>query len=125
MGLNFHIASFQVSESMPSWTSCSIFVHSFLQDSSSDSSYSSGDRYDVEYPPDGGVKAWLIVLACGILHLCSELVYFMFFNTIQIARIRNLRLAEPKDTYTEFMVFEDVRFAGGRRCHLEYCMDSI
>ena len=100
-----------------------LFISSRLfQDDSSDSSESSYARYTVENPPDGGVRAWLIVLACAVLHICSELVYFMFFNTIQIARNRNMRLTEPVDTYMEFMVFENVRFGGGRRVLRTFCI---
>lgn len=79
----------------------------------------------MEYPPDGGVRAWLIVLACAVLHICSELTYFVFYDTIEIARVRNPRLLPtPKDTYTEFMVFEDVRLAGGAY-HLHLQMNDI
>ncbi|KAL4227513.1 hypothetical protein ACF0H5_012957 [Mactra antiquata] len=69
-------------------------------------------NYTVEDPPDGGFWAWMVVLACGLLHLCNEIVYFIFYDTIVIANFRNGRLATPKDTYTEFMVFEDIRLAG-------------
>ena len=85
------------------------------------SSGSSGDfrhqKWTVEDPPDGGVWAWIIVLACGVLHLCSELVYYMFQNTIVIAKFRNPRLMgfglAPESTYEDFQVFEDVRLMGG------------
>lgn len=71
----------------------------------------------MEDPPDGGVWAWIIVLACGVLHLCSELVYYIFYDTIVIGRLRNVRLilfgVAPESTYEDFQVFEDVRLAGG------------
>lgn len=73
-------------------------------------------KYTVEDPPDGGVWAWIIVLACGVLHLCSELVYYIFYDTIVIGRLRNVRLVlysvAPESTYEDFQVFEDVRLAG-------------
>lgn len=79
------------------------------------SSYSSRGR-NVEEAPDGGIRAWLTVLACAVLHLCAELVYFVFYDTIVISRFRNLRLAIPDgaidDTYDEFQVFEDVSYTG-------------
>jgi len=75
----------------------------------------------VEFPPDGGMWAWLVVLACAVLHLCSELTYYVFYDTIVINKYRNLRLlamGKPEkaaDFYDEFMVFEDVRLAGGKQ----------
>ncbi|XP_053405240.1 uncharacterized protein LOC128558932 [Mercenaria mercenaria] len=68
-------------------------------------------RYTVEDPPDGGTWAWLVVLACGILHLCNELVFYLFYDTIVINQYRAIR-GVVKDTYTEFMVFEDIRLTG-------------
>lgn len=83
----------------------------------SSSSWTSDDRRrTVEDPPDGGAWAWIIVLACAILHICDQVVYFLFYDSIVIADFRNhLRLLQglkPTDTYTEFMVFEDIRFIG-------------
>ena len=85
--------------------------------SSGSSSYDRHHKWTVEDPPDGGVWAWVIVLACGVLHLCSELVYYMFYDTIVIAKFRNPRLVgfglAAEATYEDFQVFEDVRLAGG------------
>lgn len=78
----------------------------------SESSWSSDyRRYTVEDPPDGGSWAWIVVLACAILHLCNELVYFLLYDTMVINKYRALR-GVVKDTYYEDMVFEDVRLAG-------------
>lgn len=86
------------------------------ESTSSSSSYSSDSRRSVEDPPDGGTWAWIVVLACGILHICNEVVYFLFYDTIVIAKFRNPVLAkngkEIADTYPDFMVFEDVRVTG-------------
>ena len=103
---------------------CILHGHVFvlLQDSVSESETTSiaRERWTVEDPPDGGVWAWIIVLACGVLHLCSELVYYIFYDTIVIGRFRNLRLVafglSPESTYMDFQVFEDVRLAGGTCC---------
>ena len=85
--------------------------------SDSETTTISREKWTVEDPPDGGVWAWIIVLACGVLHLCSELVYYIFYDTIVIGRFRNLRLVAyglaPESTYEDFQVFEDVRLAGG------------
>lgn len=92
--------------------------HERRRESVSDSESTSYTRHKwtVEDPPDGGVWAWIIVLACGVLHLCSELVYYIFYDTIVIGRFRNLRLVafdlSPESTYDDFQVFEDVRLAG-------------
>ncbi|WAR00844.1 hypothetical protein MAR_025216 [Mya arenaria] len=86
------------------------------RESSSSSSSDSRARWSVEIPPDGGMWAWVVVLAAALLHVCSELVYFVFYDTIVINKYRNLRLAglgkTPTDFYGEFMVFENVRFTG-------------
>ncbi|KAH3828238.1 uncharacterized protein LOC127881471 [Dreissena polymorpha] len=88
------------------------YIH--RRSSYSDSSLrSDGRRYTVENPPDGGYWAWIVVLACAVLHICSELTFFVFYDTLVIAHVRNpLLKGLPKDTYTEWMVFEDVRFTG-------------
>jgi len=35
---------------------------------------SSEEEFSVMKPPDGGKRAWLIVLACSALHFCTTLV---------------------------------------------------